>query len=846
MGDDRVLVGEYTRSDLKEAGPLRELTAEETDVDVDGGVLDFDTTADVEPLDSVIGQPRAMASLDVGLGIDQQGYNIYVSGLTGTGKTQTIRRSLQDRLKDSEVPCDWVYVNNFDEPDRPISMCLPPGKGRQLKRDMERLVERLQESLPKAFRQEDFGQEKERLGEKYQARFQQQMERLSSLARDRGFELRPGPQGQLFFIPLIDGKLPETEEELQGLPEAEQKRIQDAQKELSREAARIMDGHRHMMSELSDEVREVERRFGAYVVKPMVEALKDSYRDRQEVLDYLDRVTEHVLDDLGDFREAGRQGGGQPTGIPGLMLGQPPEPDFVEYQVNVIVDHSHSETAPIIVEEVPTYRNLFGTVDRSIDRTGRMSTNFTQIKAGAMLRASGGYLVFNLEDALTEPFVYKQLKRALKSGEIQFEPYEPWFPFSTGGLRPEPIPIKTKVIVLGSPLLYYMLRFYDQEFATIFKVRADFGTEMPRGDREQHDYARFVSLLTREEGLKPFDREAVREIIRFGARAAQQKDKLYTRFSEVADLIREANFFASRNGNGRAVQAQDVRDALQSRIFRSDRIAEKIRELINNGTLLIDTSDSKVGQVNGLAVLNFGDYAFGRPSRVTASLGLGSEGVINIEREAKLSGSTHDKGVLILAGYLRNKYGDDKPLALSASITFEQHYGGIDGDSASSTELYALLSGLAGVPLRQDIAVTGSINQWGQIQAIGGVNEKVEGFFDVCREAGLTGRQGVCIPASNVKNLLLRDDVREVIGSGRFHVYPVETVDQGMEVLSGIRAGSPDEEGTFHWLVDHRLRTMAEELRSFGPPREGARLITGPVEAPPDMPPRLPDDQPSH
>ncbi|MEJ2705083.1 MAG: Lon protease family protein, partial [Sedimentisphaerales bacterium] len=502
-----------------------------------------------------------------------------------------------------------------------------------------------------------------------------------------------------------------------------------------------------------------------------------------------------------------------------------------------------SETAPIVIEEAPTYRNLFGSIDRTVDRWGRLVTNFTQIKPGSLLRANGGYLVFNLEDALSEPFVYKNLKRALKSGYVQLESYNPWVPFSTGGLRPEPIPINTKVVVVGAPILYYMLRFYDDEFASIFKIKADFGTEMDRDGKQEIQYARFVATLCREEKLRPLTREAVEEVIKFGSRQVAGKNKLLTRFSEIADLLRESDYFAKTKGSG-VVQLAHIRKALENRIYRSDRIAEKIRELIDDGTLLVDTEGSKIGQVNGLAVINLGDYAFGKPNRVTASVGLGSDGLINIEREAKLSGSTHDKGILILSGFLRNRYGQQRPLAISASICLEQSYGGVEGDSASSTELFALLSNLAQVPLRQDIAVTGSVNQWGEIQAVGGINEKIEGFFDVCRVVGLNSKQGVCIPASNVRNVVLRHDVQQAIADSEFHVYPIETVDQGLELLTGKKAGSPQEEGTLHWLIDRRLDDMAKALHTFAASRE-SRLIS-PAPAPPETPgpPKTPGDQP--
>jgi predicted ATP-dependent protease len=806
------------------------------------GLPRFMSTEELEPLDEIIGQDRAMAALEIGLGIPHEGYNIYVAGLTGTGKTETIRRSLQKRLDKTTVPCDWVYVNNFDDPDEPWAIGLQAGKGKQLKKDMERLIERLWEALPKAFREQDFSTEKEQLGEKYQARVKEQTDRLSDLAKERGFRISTSPDGGVAFIPLVGDEPLQSREEFEKLSDEEKERIREGETELAKEAARIMQQQRDMMQDLSEEIRGVERRFGANVVGPMIENIKASYGESKRVPEYLDKVNQHMLENLSDFRESGgsRSAGGP---MESLLGGLEPGPKFLEYQVNVVVDHSQSERAPVIIEETPTYRNLFGSIDRTVDQRGRLVTNFTQIKAGSLLRASGGYLVFNIEDALTEPFVYKSLKRALKSSYIQFETYNPWIPFTTGGLRPEPIKFSTKVVVLGSPMLYYLLRFHDDEFASIFKIRSDFGTEMPREGKQQEQYARFVAKLARDEKLRHFTRDAVAEVIRFACRRVADKSKLLTRFSDVADVLRESDYFAGVVAS-ELVEAEHVREALENRVYRSNRIAEKIRELISEGVLLVDTEGSKVGQVNGLAVYDVGDVLFGRPSRVTTSVGLGSEGVINIEREAKLSGSTHDKGVLILAGYLRNKYGHDKPLALSASLCFEQSYGGVDGDSASSTELFALLSNLAQVPLRQDIAVTGSVNQWGEIQAIGGVNEKVEGFFDVCRVTGLTGKQGVCIPASNIRGLILRDDVRKAVEEGNYHIYGIETVDQGLELLTGVKAGSPEEGGTLHHLVDRRLRSMAEELRSFGAPRETRVVTPMDGEKKPPGPPKTPDDQP--
>jgi predicted ATP-dependent protease len=629
-------------------------------------------------------------------------------------------------------------------------------------------------------------------------------------------------------------------EQFNALPEEEKQRIAEVQKELAKEAARIMRDQQEMFGELSEEVRSAERSFGASLIRPFIDKLKDRHKENSRVVQYLDRVAAYTVETLSAFRQPET---GHPQGVlpSGRMLMPDHERKFTEYQVNVVIDHSEAEGAPVIVEEYPTYRNLFGNIDRLAEPGGRLVTDFTQIKSGSMLQASGGYLVFNLEDALIEPLVYKNLKRTLKSGHHRFETYDPLSLFTAGGLRPEPIPINTKVVVVGSPLLYLILRFYDDEFGSIFKVKAEFGTEMNRNQEEQWNYARFAAHLTEEEKLRPCDREAVKELIRFGARRSAQKNKLLTRFSEIANLLREADYFATK-GNADVIGGAHIRQALSSRIFRSDRIAEKIRELISEGTLLIDIRGRQVGQVNGLAVADLGDYAFGRPARVTATVSLGNQGIINIEREAKLSGSTHDKGMLILSGYLRQKYGQDKPLSLSASLCFEQSYSGIDGDSASSTELYALLSSLSEIPLRQDVAVTGSINQWGQIQAIGGVNEKIEGFFDVCSVVGFTGDQGVCIPASNIRNLILREDVRAAIADKRFHIYPVETVDEGLELLTGFKAGSVQEERTIHWRIASRLRSMAETLHNFGVNHQPQSVLIQQPEIPPHLPPRLPVD----
>ncbi|HXG52955.1 MAG TPA: ATP-binding protein [candidate division Zixibacteria bacterium] len=792
---------------LRNAEPPRELTPEQLRFRVK---LDesFSTTEDVVSLEDFAGQNRALAALELGLGLSGRGYNVFVSGLTGVENLRALQEWIAERSAQRETPGDWVYVHNFKHADAPRAIYLRAGQGSALKRKMHELVRTLREELPKAFRQEAFDKEKAQLREKYNRRAQEINAAFERLAREKGFVVQAGPGGQIFFIPIIGGKPMESPEEFARLSPAEQEEIGRRQQELAAEMERFGRRQQEVIRELEADIRLVERRFCENLLEPLLREIEAAMAN-EEVATYLKEVKSHILDHLDDFKEAERP-------VPFMPFAAPPrERDpFLEYEVNVVVDNAETRGAPVLVETSPTYLNLFGTIERVVDRFGRLVTNFTRIRSGSLLRAHGGYLIFSLDDAITEPAVWKVLKRTLKSGRIEIETYEPFALFSTSGLKPEPVSIDTKVIAVGSSFLYYLLYTYDEEFRETFKLRADFRGTMELEETHLQTYPRWVAKICREEKLPHFDRGAVERMIEFGARRAEDREKISAVYAEIADVVREAAFWARQEG-ARLVAARHVQRALENRVFRSNRIEEEIRELIAKGTILIDIDGKKVGQVNGLSVLELGGYAFGRPSRVTASVAMGQSGLINIERESRLSGSIHDKGVLILAGYLRNRYGQDKPLTISASICFEQSYAGVEGDSASSTELYALLSRLANIPLRQDIAVTGSVNQWGQVQAIGGVNEKIEGFFDVCRVMGLTGRQGVMIPEANCRNLLLRADVIEAVEQGRFHIYPVRTIDEGIELLSGVRAGMPDEEGTFNGEVNRRLRELASGLKAF-------------------------------
>jgi predicted ATP-dependent protease len=768
----------------------------------------FTTTEELTPALGFAGQERALAALELGLGMPQSGFNIFVSGLAGAEKLPALQHWIAERAAASPTPGDWVYVHNFQRPDAPQAVYLESGKGHRLRELMRNLVKRLREELPKAFRHEAFDREKTLLREKYGRRAQELSAQFEKLARERGFLVQVGHGGEILFIPIVDGEPVQSPKDFSRLSEAEQAEIEKRQQGLMAEMAEMAGKQREVMREMEADIRMVERRFCEQLLNPLIAEIEREM-DNKKVSSYLLEVRAHMLDNLDDFKE------GTAPLMPFLFAPHQQERDaFLEYDVNLVVDNSGTEGAPVLVEGSPTYLNLFGTIERVVDRFGRVVTNFTRIKSGSLLRAHGGYLIFSLEDALTEPAVWKVLRRTLRSGLIEMETYEPFALFSASGLKPEPVAINTKVVVVGSPLLYHLLCIWDEEFRAIFKVRADFRDAMELEQGHLLVYAQWVAKLCSEEKLPHLDHGAVERLAEFGARKAEDREKVSASYAEVADLVREAAYWA-RKDKDQTVGSRHIERALQQRVFRSNRIEEEIRELIAKGTLLIDIDGRKVGQVNGLSVLDIGTYTFGRPARVTASVAMGQAGIVNIERESHLSGSIHDKGVLILSGYLRNRFGQDKPLALSASLCFEQSYTGVEGDSASSAELYALLSRLSGIPLRQDIAVTGSVNQSGEVQAIGGVNEKVEGFYDVCRTTELSGKQGVMIPAANVRNLILRADVVQAVAERKFHIYPVRTIDEGLEILTGMRAGRIGEEGTVNDAVGRRLRDLALGLKGF-------------------------------
>ena len=573
---------------------------------------------------------------------------------------------------------------------------------------------------------------------------------------------------------------------------------------------KVMTRGQELRRRLGADVRKIERDFAARIIDPHIKEIQQCY-DSEKLSPWFEKVRNHMLDNLDRFR---RQDGqeNQVVQALGIQAAAAQQEPFTEYYVNPLVDNSRLEHAPVVIEDSPNYKNLFGTTGGAVDRYGRVQGDFTNIRAGSLLRANGGYLVLNLLEALIEPLVWKELKRSIKSGKMEFHAYDPLGIFTAAAIRPQAIPLNVKLVVLGSPLIYHLLQLYDEDFGEIFKIKADFATDMDIKRKTARTLGRFVQKLVHQEGVLPFSAGGVAELARTAARLAGHQKKVTAEFSRLADIIREAGHWAKQAGSD-LVTPDHLRHALDEKVYRSNLIAARIRELIREGTLLIDLEGSAVGQVNGLGVINLGDYMFGKPSRVSASVGIGAAGVINIERESKLSGQTYDKAMLIIEGYMRNTYAKEHPIALSAAIAMEQSYGMIEGDSASVAELLSLLSAIARVPLRQDIAVTGSVNQRGEVQAVGGVNEKIEGFFDVCSEKGLTGEQGVCIPASNVRHLILRPDVIDAMREGRFHVWPLKYVDDALTLFSGIAAGAPGKADSFHDRVDGQLRAMARALK---------------------------------
>lgn len=782
--------------------------------------LEFNCTDVLPPLEEFIGQERALKAIEFGLAVDMTGYNIFVTGLTGTGKMSAIKSYLQklvtsqrEDIKLTE-PEDWCYVYNFTDPDRPEIINLPKGKGKILRGRVEDLLARLRTEISKAFSSEEYEAQKKKLVEEGQHAQRQIIQQLEKEASDEGFMLQISQMGVL-LIPMVDGK-PATQETFLALPEDQRNEIENRRNEFMNKVGEGFQRAHSLQREMEEKMRAFDQKVVEFTIARPFNALLAEFGGYPQVASYLDSLRQYTLENVERFRPTEEQAQ-QPSPFP---LGPSKDKDsFLAFQVNVFVDNSSTEGPPIIIETHPTYGNLFGKIERRAFM-GAYFTDHMLLKPGSMALANGGYLVLNAKDVLLSPGVWETLKRIIRNKRLRLEdPLETLGFIAPQGLRPHGMPINVKVIMMGDSSLYQLLSIYDEDFWEIFKVRADFDSQIDRNDENIRAYASFVATCCQSDALRHFDRSGVAKVVEYGARMVADQNKLSSRFGQIRDILIEADYWA-RERKSPVITAEHVRKAIEEKVTRSNLVQERIQEMIAEGTIMVDVDGAVVGQVNGLAVYDLGDIAFGKPSRITARTYVGRSGVVNIEREAQLSGKTHDKGVLILTGFLGSRFAHDKPLTLSASLCFEQSYSGVDGDSASSTELYAILSSLSGIPIKQSIAVTGSVNQRGEIQPIGGVNEKIEGFFDVCKAKGLTGQQGVMIPHQNVKNLMLREDVVAAVAEGQFHIYSVKSINEGIEILTGVPAGEMQEDGTYpentvNYLADKRLRELAEGLRAF-------------------------------
>lgn len=796
----------------------------------DTGFFDFETTGEIPSLESIIGQDRAVKAMEFGLKIKRHGYNIFITGLTGTGKISYARSSTREVAEKQPVPDDWCYLNNFKNPDAPIAVNLPAGLGSIFARDIATLIEEFNESIPKAFNTDDYERQKGAILKEFQEIRSTLMEELNNAAMEKGFIIKRSGSGFL-SIPSRDGK-ELSEEEFNQLGKEEKEEMEKMSTEVQLKAMEIVRRIQNEEKKLKEKFKELEHKTGHFAVDYLIDDLKEKYKDYSMVVQYLEALQEDVLENLSDFKDDEDE---KQLPFPWLKRsGQ--ETAAKKYFVNLIIDNKETKGAPVVVETNPTYYNLIGRIEYE-NHFGTLNTDFTMIKGGALHKANGGYLILQAKDVLLNLGSWEVLKRVLTNKEIRIESIgEQYAILPMASLKPQPIPLDVKVILIGNPFLYHLLYTHDEDFRKLFKLKVDFETVMDRSPENIRHMANFISTHCQREGLKHFDRLAVARVVEYSSRLAEHQEKLTTCFNEIVEVLYEADTWAMIDGSD-IVSGRHVEKAIREKVFRSDKYEQKFQEMIDEGKILLDLDGEKIGQVNGLAILDMGDYYFGKPSRITVATYLGRRGIVNIERESKMSGRIHDKGVLILSGYLGQKYATETPLTLTASICFEQSYEGVDGDSASSTELYALLSSLAGVPLKQNIAVTGSVNQKGEIQPVGGITRKIEGFFASCKLKGLTGEQGVMIPRRNVVNLMLEEEVVRAVKEGKFHIYAVDTVDEGIEILTGIPAGERGEdgrypEGTINYLVQKKLEMYNDLIANKGKEQEKAESQGGENAAP--------------
>lgn len=786
----------------------RELKPSELRWQCNPTLLKFKTVDDLKTCEGIIGQPRAMDAIKLGLNVNYPGYNIFITGPVGTGRTTAITKLLQDIEVKKDKLTDLTYVHNFKNADMPRLIDLPAGQGNKFRNAMNGLIQELRIHIPDVFSSEEYQKRRQAIVSKYEEKNRALLREFEKGVEEQKFkvvQIQAGPFVRPAIFPVIDDK-PTKLEDVEKL--VQEGKISEEEYQAMHEKIKKLEAS---LASIYSKVKEIQENANAEIVKlnemmvkPAVQHAIDDVKRKfssKKINNYLRGVMDSVMGNLERF-----------------LKKESKEDEFRDYQVNVLVDNSETEVKPIIFETTPSHKNLFGTIERHSAGPGVLVSDFLNIKAGSLLRANGGYLVINAFDALIEAGVWQTLKRTLRNGVVDIQAFDPFYIFSSTALKPEPITVNVKVVMIGAQWLYYLLYYRDEDFKKIFKVKADFDTVMSKSTDNINDYASFVKSICHAENLLPFTKAAIADVIEYGVRITGRQDKLSTRFHVVADIVREADYWA-KQAKRKHITPADVEEAIQGWRRRVNMYEDKIQEMIEKNVLMIDTSGAVIGQVNGLSVYQVGGYSFGRPTRITAKTSLGRAGIINIEREANLAGRTYNKGVLILTGFLKARYAQNQPMSIDASLGFEQSYSEIDGDSASSTEIYALLSALAKVPLRQDIAVTGSVNQNGGIQPIGGVNEKIEGFFDVCKARGLSGTQGVLIPDANTEDLMLRQDIVDAVKKKKFHIYAVSTIDQGIELLTGVKAGRKRktgyEKGSINYLVEQTLKEYAEKMKGY-------------------------------
>lgn len=801
-----------------------ELSTVELRAHIDPSILPFDTTADLEErAQPVLGQERAIDAILFGMGMKSDGYNIFIAGPPKTGLTYIARTFLEEQARKEATPPDWCYVHNFKEPDRPKAIKLSPGKGKELKKDMHEFIQTLQQKVPEVFDSDDYRAKEKELQQGFEKHRREIIEELSEHARQEGFILQFSQVGMV-IIPADSEGQPLSQEDLAKLTEEEKKELRRKSDELHEKMKEAIKKIREAEEYFKEKRNKLDGEIAMFVVGQLMEAYIEKYCDEPDVIEYLKAVQEDILENIDDFKKKPEEQ--QQPQMPQVSM---PQRDGMikRYDVNVLIDNSETQGAPVIIESNPAYPNLFGTIERQA-WFGALFTDFTMIKPGALHKANGGYLVMKALDLLKWYVSWEALKRALRDKEIKIEDLgELYGLFSTRTIRPEPIPINVKIVLTGDPWLYELLYIYDDRFQKLFKVKAHLDDRMNKDDDNILKCARLVAKFCQDNECRHMDRTGFARLIEYSMEKTEDREKLSLEIGDIGDLIREANYFAGIDQSDR-IRAEHVERAIDKRIYRSNLIEEKVKELVARDIFWVETDGWKVGQVNGLSILMTGDHEFGKPNRITATFSVGRDGVIAIERESRLSGRIHTKGVMILTSFLKERFAHNKPISLTATLCFEQSYGLIEGDSASSTELYALLSAISQVPLYQGIAVTGSVSQKGEIQPVGGVTRKIEAFFDICKHKGLNGKQGVIIPKKNVSNLMLKKEVIEAVEKGMFHIWPISTIEEGIGMLSGMEAGKLQEdgtypEGTFFRKVDDRLREIAEIVKKFGKEEEGKK-----------------------